>query len=48
MCVKFQVPSFHTFGDMLQTKIPEKKCTKGNNSKNTEDRVMVLVKCTPP
>ena len=25
MCVKFQVPSFHTFGDMLRTKIPEKK-----------------------
>ena len=24
MCVKFQVPSFHTFGDMLRTKIPEK------------------------
>ena len=25
MCVKFQVPSFHTFGDMLRTKIPFKK-----------------------
>ena len=25
LCVKFQVPSLHTFGDMLRTKIPEKK-----------------------
>ena len=25
MCVKFQVPSFHTFGDTLRTKIPEKQ-----------------------
>ena len=48
MCVKFQVPSFHTFGDMLRTKIPEKNCTKGNNSKNTEDKVIVPVHCMPP
>ena len=26
----------------------KKKCTKGNNSKNTEDRVIDLVHCTPP
>ena len=44
----FQVPSFYTFGNTLRKKNPKLKFTKGNKSKNTEDRVMVVVQCTSP
>ena len=39
----FQVLSFYTFGDNAPDKNPKLKFTKGNNSKNIEDRVMVVV-----
>ena len=47
LCLKFEVTSFYTLEVMPQTKT-HLKFTKGNNSKNSWKRVMVLVHCTSP
>ena len=46
--VKYEVTSFYTLEVMPPDKNPKLKFTKGNNSKNRWNRVMVLVHCTSP